>query len=333
MRKKIAKILGIFFLILLSAVLFFYFRYKPVSNPQWGLTFSYQEAKGLGFDPRQMYLDVLSDLKPKNLRLMTYWNDIEKTRGQFDFSNVDWMLNEAEKNHTNVILVVGRKQPRWPECHEPDWFSKLSNNDQDSAVLDFAKAEIQHFKSSATVKYWQVENEPYFGFGASCPVISNTLFNREVALVKQLDTRPVIVTDSGDRGGWIPVMKSGADDFGFTLYRVSYDKKYGGYYKYPLPAVYYRIRAGILKTFTHTDQVMDVELQMEPWFTQGALNTPLDLQKSLMNSKVFAENVAYAQKTGASAHYLWGVEWWYWMAKKQNDWGMWAAAKDLLAGK
>jgi len=78
------------------------------------------------------------------------------------------------------------------------------------------------------------------------------------------------------------------------------------------------------------DKVWDVELQMEPWFTNGAINTPLDIQKTLMNPKVFAENIEYAKKSGLEAHYLWGVEWWYWMAKINNDWGLWAAAKDFL---
>ena len=50
-----------------------------------------------------------------------------------------------------------------------------------------------------------------------------------------------------------------------------------------------------------------------------------------MNQKIFAENVAYAKKVGFQDNYLWGVEWWYWMAKKNNDWGMWTAAKDLLS--
>jgi hypothetical protein len=328
--KRFWKILGIIVLIVLLSAAFFYFRFKPAKNQTWGLTFSYQEAKGLGFDWKTVYLDVLSDLKPKNLRLMTYWDDIEKKPGEYDFTIVDEMLSEAQKKDVNVLLVVGRKQPRWPECHEPDWYDKLSVQDQNQAVLDFIKATVEHTKTFTAIKSWQVENEPYFGFGDACPVISRSLFESEVALVKSLDLRPTIVTDSGDRGSWFWPMKSGASDFGFTLYRVSYDDKYGGYYKYPIPPAFYRIRAGILQTFSHVNQIQDVELQLEPWFTSGALNMPVDEQKSLMNPKVFEENISYAKKTGIGTHYLWGVEWWYWMAKKNNDWGMWQAAKNLF---
>ncbi|HEX5430213.1 MAG TPA: hypothetical protein VFX17_04015 [Patescibacteria group bacterium] len=331
--KLFWKILGIIILLLIIACGFFYFRFKPAQSQTWGLTFSYQEAEGLGFDWKTMFLDMLSDLKPKNLRLMTYWEDAEPQPGQFNFNIPDQMLEESAKQNVQVLLVVGLKQPRWPECHVPSWYNSLSKGDQDAAVLDFVQTEIEHFKSFPAVTAWQVENEPYFGFGPDCPTESSDLLDKEVALVKSLDSRPVVVTDSGDRGGWIPAANSGADILGFTLYRVSYDQKYGGYYKYPLPAAFYRVRAGILQTFTHTKQVEDVELQMEPWFTDGALNTPLDVQDALMNPKVFDQNIKYAESTGVGTHYLWGVEWWYWMAKKNNDWGMWNEAKKLFSGQ
>jgi hypothetical protein len=329
--SKFWKYFGILVAVIILLLGFFYFRFKPTKNPEWGLTFSYQEAQGLGFDWRTAYLDMLDDLKPKNLRLMTYWNDIEKEKGKYDFTIADEMLTEAQKRDLDVVLVIGRKQPRWPECHEPSWYKDLQPSDQDQAVLDFVKSSVDHFKTFSVIKTWQVENEPFFGFGPDCPKSSQQFFNQEVSLVKSLDSRPVLVTDSGDRGGWFGAAKSGAEIFGATFYRVSYDSKFGGYYKYPLPSSFYRVRAGILQTFVHTPSVWDIELQMEPWFTNGALNMPIGEQKALMNPKVFEENINYAENTGFEKHYLWGVEWWYWMAKKNNDWGMWQAAKNLLS--
>jgi hypothetical protein len=328
---KFLRIVGIILLVLIIAIVFFYFRYSPNRNPNWGLTFSYQEAQGLGFDWKVMYLDILSDLKPKNLRLMTYWEDIEKKQGQYDFRLQIKCFRKLKSRTYNVVLVVGRKQPRWPECHQPDWYNDLSADDQKQALYNFVSKSIDHFKTYTAIKTWQVENEPYFGFGPDCPKADANVLKEEINIVSKLDNRPIMVTDSGDRGTWLKAGRSGADDFGFTLYRVSYDEKYGGYYKYPLPAGFYRVRAGILKTFTKTSTVSDMELQMEPWFTNGALNTPIDQQKALMNPKVFDANILYAKKTGVSAHYLWGVEWWYWMAKQNGDWGMWEKAKELFA--
>ncbi|MEO8065760.1 MAG: hypothetical protein ABI643_02800 [Candidatus Doudnabacteria bacterium] len=329
--KKFLKYFGFFLILSAAVLLFFYFRYMPSAKVEWGITFSYQEAQGLGFNPRQTFLEVLSDLKPKKLRLMTYWKDLERTRGSYDFSNIDWQLEQAKLNNIGVLLVLGRKQPRWPECSEPDWVKKLPGQEQDQALLDFVRASTVHFKTFDVIKEWQVENEPFFNFGPDCPVSSEDQLLDEIDIVKQIDSRPIVVTDSGERGSWLKSAGIGADILGATLYRVSFDPKYGGYYKYPIPAVFYRIKAGFLQTFRKTSDVWDVELQMEPWFTGGAFNTSLDIQRSLMNPKVFADNVQYAKATQLSRHYLWGVEWWYWMAKKNNDWGMWNAAKDLFA--
>lgn len=334
MRLFASKWLSAWLIIIIGILIFagayFYFQYTPPEKAAWGLTFSYKEARGLGFEDQYVFADILADLKPKNVRLMTYWNDLEKEKGQFDFSTVDWQLKLAQKNATSVVLVLGRKQPRWPECHEPGWFDNLSADEQDEAVLNFIEATVKHFKVFDNIKAWQVENEPYFSFGHECSIINKSLLEREVELVKQLDKRPVVLTDSGERGSWIKTAVAGADILGSTLYRVSFDSKYGGYYKYPVPPIFYRIKSGFLKTFASTERVWDVELQMEPWFTNGALNTPLETQKALMNPKVFADNIKYAENSGFEEHYFWGVEWWYWMAKSNGDWGMWNVAKNFF---
>src|SRR5947207_15356616 len=104
--KKLLIYIMIFIIILLMISAFFYFRFKEPAKVNWGLTFSYKEAQGLGFDSKVEFLDVLTDLRPKKLRLMTYWDDIEKNKGQFDFSNIDWQLEQAKKYNAEVILVV-----------------------------------------------------------------------------------------------------------------------------------------------------------------------------------------------------------------------------------
>ncbi len=54
------------------------------------------------------------------------------------------------------------------------------------------------------------------------------------------------------------------------------------------------------------------------------------LPPPLVNPKMFKDNIEFAQKVGIKEIYISEVESWYWMAKKQSDWGMWEAAKDLL---
>jgi hypothetical protein len=326
--RKVIKFFAIFLGLAVLIAGYFYFRFTPTDNPTFGLTFSHTFAASLGFDAKQVYLDMLDDLKPSKIRLMAYWNEIEPQPGKFDFKNIDEMLTEADKRNVEVILVLGQKQPRWPECHIPDWAKTLDAEKRSEAVLSMIKISVEHFKQFDVIKSWQVENEPYFVFGIDCPKQSEEMVKKEVETVKSLDSRPVILTDSGEQGNWNYTVKSGADFLGVTMYRTVYNDHFG-YYKYPVGPWFYRIKAGMLKHFSGKD-VVGVELQMEPWLLAGIFNTDVETQKTLMNQKIFNDNIEYAKKSGFNDHYLWGVEWWYWMAKKQNDWGMWAAAKELL---
>lgn len=324
--KKI--ILAIFVLVVLT-LSYFYTVYKPSPEQSWGLSFSVPAVEYLGFDWKTAYLDILNDLKPEKLRLMAYWEMIEPKLGQFDFQTVDEMLIEAGKRDIDVILVVGHKQPRWPECHHPSWYEGLSATEKDNEQLKMVEAAIKHFKNFAAIKTWQVENEPFFGFGPMCPKTSKAVLAKEIALVRSLDSRPVLLTDSGELGRWLPTARMGPDIFGSTMYRVVHSPKLG-YFKYPLPPAFFKIKAGFVRTFSPVKDFIGVELQAEPWFETDVHSTDLNTQFTLMNPKIFKDNIAYARKVGFAENYLWGVEWWYWLAKKQNDWGMWQEVKSLL---
>ncbi|MBI2607498.1 MAG: beta-galactosidase [Candidatus Doudnabacteria bacterium] len=332
MKKRILEIfvgtLVLFFLMLV----FFYSQHvsAPQEEAEWGISFSHSHAEYLGFDWRTMYLDMLNDLKPKKLRLMTYWDALEPEKGVYDFQAVDEMLIEAEKQNIDVILVVGRKQPRWPECHNPAWFDGYSSEEQDQEQLKFVKVSVEHFKQFKAIKIWQVENEALFNFGEGCTNTPKLVLQQEMGIVRALDNRPIMVTDSGELGRWVPVAKTAKPDiFGTTMYRTIYNE-YTGYLKYPLPPGFFKIKSGILRTLTPITDIRGVELQAEPWFKDPIEATDLETQMTLMNPKIFADNIEYAKKTGLKEHYLWGVEWWYWLAHKQGDWGMWQTAKELL---
>jgi hypothetical protein len=329
MIRKILKTIISLLVFLCIIAAYYYFQFKPAPKANFGITFSYQYAASLGLDARQVYLDMLDDLKPKKIRLVAYWEDLEPARGKFDFKNMDEMLREAEQRNVEVILALGQKVPRWPECHRPEWAKLLDEQERNKAVIEMLQNAVNHFKSSKAISSWQVENEPYFVFGLDCPKQNKEQLQKEVQTVKNLDHRPVILTASGEQGNWNEMVDSGADIVGVTMYRTVYNDRIG-YYKYPIGPWFYRIKAGYLKKNKGKD-VVGVELQAEPWLLSGIFHTDLDQQKSLMNQKIFKDNVEYARKTGFEDNYLWGVEWWYWMAKKQGDFGMWAAAKDLLA--
>lgn len=331
MKKIIYRI--ILFLVLILIIMVFYFdsKFTPAKdNFEWGITFSPRQAEYLGFDWKTVYLDMLNDLKPQKLRLLSHWEMVEPAKDKYDFSIPDMQLIEAQKRGIDVIMVVGLKQPRWPECHQPVWYNDLTIDEKRQALIDYVGKSVEHFKQFDAIKIWQVENEALFSFGPECPQSDKDVLAQEIELVRSLDSRPVMLTDSGELGRWLPTTKLNPDILAPTMYRVVHNPK-TGYFKYPLPSMFFRVKAGIVRTFSSVDNFIGSELQAEPWFADDFYHTPLSEQLSLMNQKIFLQNVEYAKKIGFKENYLWGVEWWYWLAKKQGDWGMWSAAKDLLS--
>ncbi len=330
-RKIVYSSILILAVLISASLVFFYYQFTPAKEFSWGISFSQAQARELGFNANEMYWDILNDLHPAKIRLAANWNEIEPEKDKYNFAELDGMVSQAKQFNVDIIMAVGIKLPHWPECHAPGWAKELSAADAQSAQLDMVKTAVEHFKTFPAIKVWQVENEPLFGFGENCTRIAKDFLSKEIALVKSLDSRPVLVTDSGEIGRWVPAASTGGDLFGATMYRVV-QNRVTGYIKYPLPTAFFRIKAGIVNTFVHPapKEILGIELQAEPWFEDGLAKTDLETQKALMNPKIFAENVTYAKKVGFAQNYLWGVEWWYWMARKNNDWGMWQAAKDLL---
>lgn len=307
----------------------FYARYKPADKTIFGVSFSLTHAEYTGLPWKEVYSAMLAELKPRKIRLMAYWEIIEPQQGVFDFSKIDWMLEQARLHKTTVTLVVGHKQPRWPECHHPDWWNALSDEQKIDAQLKMVETAVNHFKQFSVIETWQVENEPLFNFGPNCPKMSRDVLKKEIALVKGLDGRLIITTDSGELGRWLPTATVGADLFGSTMYRVVHNPRIG-HFSYPIGPWFFKIKGGMLQMLTRHKTIVGAELQAEPWFATDMWQTPLQEQYELMNPDILHSNVAFARETGFAEHYLWGVEWWYWLKEKHNDPTMWDAAKNIL---
>lgn len=317
--------LKLLILIILGTAVYFYFQFEPEKDFTWGINYSIPQAHYLGLDARKTYQEILRDLKPSVVRLPVYWETVEREKDKFDFSDYDFLLSESAKAGAKAILVLGYKQPRWPECHEPAWAKDLESGNRNQEILNYIRAAVERYKDHDAIAAWQVENEPFFPYGPNCGSVSQSQFSKELALVKSLDNRPIVVTDSGEKGAWIHVAWVGGDIFGSTMYReVHHHKK--GYVKYSIPPALYRLKAGVVKALTRADKFVGIELQAEPWFDTDVYHTPWERQSELMNPQRFAENVDYARRVGFAQNYFWGVEWWYW-AKKEGHPEMWEAAK------
>jgi len=234
-RKKLMKKRYIFLIIilLLAGVLAYLGRQTADQNRKiiWGATFEKNFAKDLGLDWRAAYSALFDDLKIKNIRIAARWTDIEPQENRYNFTDLDWQVEEAAARNVKIILAVGQKLPRWPECFIPDW----AQGNQD-ALLEYIKITVNRYQNNSAIIAWQVENEPFLSFGI-CPSLDVSLLDKEIVLVKNLDSRPVIITDSGEFSLWVSAAKR-ADIFGTTLYRRVWNELLGSY-QYPLPPAFF----------------------------------------------------------------------------------------------
>ncbi len=298
-----------------------------------GITFSqlYTQEQ-LGLDWQKTYLAILEDLNPKYLRLIAYWQYLEPKKGQFNFRDLDWQIAEAEKRNREIILTVGHRVPRWPECHQPKWASNLETEELQKAILKFLQQTINRYKDIDAIIAWQIENEPLFFLFGNCPEPDREFLKREIALVKSLDdSRPVIVTDSGELSLWLKT--SGLSEIlGTTLYRTVWNKRIG-YFKHFYPPVFYSLRSFFAKKFFGTERVIISELQGEPWAPEHKSLAQTSLQEQLehFSPKDLRKNLEFAKKTGIDEIYLWGAEWWFWLKIKHNDSRFWNEAKEIFS--
>lgn len=321
--KKTEIALGVFLVFVVWWISLANNDYSGGKEPTWGVTFSSSQAEYLGLDWKQAYLAMFDDLGVRAVRLSAYWNDIEREQRKYDFSDLDWQITEASKRNARIILAVGRRLPRWPECHDPEWLREENVEEQ---LFSFVRAVVERYKNNPSIAMWQVENEYFLNFFGECPKRTKESFAKEIALVRSLDSRPILVTDSGELSTWRKPAPFG-DYLGTTMYRVVWNKGIGYWrYTYILPPAFYRWKAALVGK--PIDRMIGAELQAEPWAPKGLLALTPDEYKKSLDAKQFTTNVDFARRTGIPEHYLWGVEYWYWL-KTQGDSSLWDAAREL----
>ncbi len=327
MNKKLKIILYILAVLIILVVFLYTRNYGKDNQVFYGVTFSQVAAQELGLEGRETYLAVLDDLKPSKIRLATYWNQIEGEKDGFTWSYLDWQIKEAEKRGVPVVLVIGRRVPRWPECHDPTWLKNLQLKDQQQETLRWLKNTIEHYRDYKIIKVWQLENEPLLSLFGTCPPPDENFLKKEIELVKSLDKRPMMITDSGELSLWLRT--SGLTDIlGTTIYRSVWNK-YLGYWQHIYPPAFYHWRSLFAKLKGNSKVVVS-ELQGEPWGAgKSLIHFSLAEQKKHFAVDDFLANVKLAQRAGFQEIYFWGAEWWYWL-KKQGDDSFWRAAKELM---
>lgn len=329
----IFKILKI---VILTAIIVYAFMWAFSFNQydtELGISYSPGYAQYLGLNSNETFDAILSDLHPSTIRLAAPWRIVEPENGVYDFTEIDSMIRKAGASGAKVVLTVGQKVPRWPECFIPSWAAALGRDEKKAMLMKYVEKTIRRYKDNPTIELWQAENEPFINFPfGECDAYERSFVEDEIALIRKLDpSRQIVVTDSGEVSTYQHASSAG-DILGTTLYRtVRVSGAWVLRYDW-LPPAYYKMRA---RLWGNDEQHFFVsELQAEPWF-EGDI--PKD-KAALANDKTFnperfVSNVEYAKKAGASRTYLWGAEWWYFMKTKQGDARYWDVAKDLFKHK
>jgi hypothetical protein len=292
---------------------------RPQQLSKTGVTYSPRYASELGLNPEESYSKMLSKLPVKHIRLPLYWSEFEPVEDQFQTDSLKFYLDEAERKQVKVILALGYKAPRWPECYPPEWAKTLSRDQLQEKILLMLHKAVVLYQDHPAVESWQIENEPFLSFG-DCPAQNPLTFEfvkKEIALVKSLDHKPILVTDSGEISSWRQTIKL-SDYFGTTMYRQVWNP-YFGWFDYPLPAFFYNAKSWFVQKLVGVSGVNVIvsELQAEPWVPsqQSLTEWNIDEQFKTFPPEKIKAHLEFAQSTGFSEIYLWGVEWWLWMDK------------------
>jgi len=305
---------------------------KPYSL---GVTYIDGYARSFGLNPHETYLAILNDLGVKQLRLVSYWDVIEPSQGNYNFKELDWQMLQAQKHGAVVSLSVGLRQPRWPECHAPGWVDISRPQAEWQPQLEtFMTAVVNRYKNNSALGSYQLENEYYNAVFGECHNSDRGRLSHELALVHSLDTKHPVIISRSNNTPTLMLRAPVTDINAFTLYRKVYDSTITHrYFTYPLPPWHYAAIAGWQKILGGQDSIIH-ELQAEPWPPSGKggiTGISLAEQNQTMNAGLLRDYVKFAKDTGMRHIDLWGVEYWYYRQVKLHDPSVWNEAKLIFA--
>lgn len=296
-----------------------------------GATFIPGYARSFGLNPEATMQAMIDDLGVRRFRLVSYWETIEPTPGTYDFSELDWQFAKAEAANAKVSLAIGLRQPRWPECHAPDWANVKTAPEQSwyPALTVVMTKIIERYRSNPALESYQLENEYFLKAFGECKNFSRDRLIDEAKLVKRLDPNHRLVITRSNNALGLPIGKPTPDVFGVSVYKRVWDRNITKrYFEYPFPAWFYAFLAGAGELLTGKDMIIH-ELQSEPW--------PPDIEVKDAPSKELAKSLDarrlkgrfdYGIATGIKTIDLWGAEYWYYQKVIRGDSSLWDVAKN-----
>lgn len=336
-RRIWQKILLIIAAICILFVSFMYslsswYRIKHQNEPlNLGLSFSSTYATRMGLDPKETLEAMLRDLGVKRVRLVSYWNVHEQTPGKYDFTDLDWQFELIQKYDAKASLAVGLRQPRWPECHFPEWTKGMSEAKLTQPLATYMTKVVERYRDNPALQEYQLENEYFLKVFGSCQDYrSRDRLISEYDLIKRLDPNHRIIISRSNNALGYPVNEPIPDVSAVSVYKRVWDKTITKtYFDYPFPGWFYGSLAAIME-IVHGKPTIIHELQAEPWPPSGEIvDNSLEEQNKSMDAKRLELRAKYGISSGIRTIDLWGAEWWYWRLKVAKDPSVWETAKEI----
>lgn len=312
-----------------------YYRIKHRNEPVViGVSFSTKYADELGVDWQDNFTALLDDLEFRHFRLMSYWDVHEPENNAFDFSSLDWQMDEAAERGAKVNLAIGHRQPRWPECHNAEWVDELSQEEFEMELMQYLAVVVNRYKDHPALEQYQLENEIFNDLFGDCEPVENSRVKAELDLVKSIDPVHPVAINVASQEGFPPIREPIGDKIGFSVYRIANGDFFGRniYFYMPYPPSYHAARAAIAELMHGTPAFIH-ELQTEPWGPKATKDLTLEEQDESMSVDKIERNVNFAIATGIKEMYMWGGEWWYWRMTEFNDNSQWELVREILAEK
>lgn len=355
-RSPLARWLGVAFLVFALNIAVgepWHLAPRTESPVILGVTFSCRQAQWLELDCRETLAALLDEVGVRHLRFSVYWDEVEPERGRFDFSAVEWMLEEARQRGASVVLTIGMKGVRRPEFYFPDWLrqeAEIPAYESPATVplvaertLVLVEETVRRFASDDVIEAWQVENEPFVRRADPDHLwwITRDLLEREIAVVRNTDPRgrPIIFTDDSSNiydVGWRDNLSLPIDVMG-TNY--SFEKPLRPLNLLTLYINPY-IAGGLAPVMGwQANSLHDLgieywvtEFQAEPWAEGVSIKDIEPSHRAFFSPDTMKKNINWAARGGADRIYLWGVEWWYYWKVKRGDDRFWEAGKEIFGG-
>lgn len=291
----------------------------------FGASLSSKQCRDLNINPLELLHGAMHDLGLKRFRLMSYWDECEPEQGILNFELLDALIQEITDGGGEISLCIGMRQPRYPECHIPQWAKDMPQDERNAALYSYIETVIKRYKNNTAITSWQLENEAYNKGIGECDDYDRARIRAEFELIKDIDHfRPVIMTASNT---WaIPFRRPRPDIIGISLYLHQWGKR--GLSRRHKSSLYHRVRNWLIEE-TLRVPVFCHELQMEPWGERATQDLNDIDQTTLLPVEDLKTYINYAVDSGCRVIDMWGLEWWYWRKQARSDSSYWDEIRKL----